>query len=924
MMVGIFWRMGFDRALKICDEADHGHFAPPCRTFSRARRCDEHGSVRTLRSDQHPEGWGDAEAEEANKIIVRMVQLILRLLTRNRTFAIENPWESFLWVLKCLAKIMKKPGVELVHLHQCAYGAISPKDTGVLTNAEWMKAVCLKCHQVPWHYHLRGGLVCKAWSYLEEKWVWRTSLAAEYPCGLCVAWSKSLLAWLKSDSGRQWLQSTSYVRKGRWRNVLALGSYAEHLHLKSPPTESAAEVRERENSECIGGLRNVKRAVSKSTSLRTVGRQLRQCVNDWMLDSDIDSLNANIQCGIDSSRLQELRKVASTAFEVEVSEIGLPLELWKKLLSEANDPEKDILPNWIEQGFPLGINSCIDHSGVFPVTQEDTLSVEASRLEGKVLQDFFDEHANYKSFHEAGQKAQAQLDKLYEDGRAELFHSWNQICQRFGQDAQLTRLACIIKPKPGGGEKVRLVVDCRRSGVNGKMHIRERVVLPRVSDVAMSLQKLLDLNSHYPSFHPELMSADFSEAFHTCTLREDERKFVIVKGLSNQDGLPQYYVMRVVVFGLAPEPLLWARLCAAAMRLSQATLKAEEADVNTFVDDPVVVSMADSSRGHACIALRYFAVWRLLGLDIAYHKADRGSKLVWIGFQLELVGPGNRDLRVVLTDQKQQRLSEVFNNILDCKGVIPLHLLQYAVGVLGWVTSAIPAARPWLAMVWAAITKRQDPVRETTRRRKGLIFVKQVVNAIRWLHCLVQGEGAHSLQKVYRWRPWAPVVLIQTDACPWGIGGFLCIGGEFVAHFHDILHEIDYHRFGAQPGDPAFQSEYELLAMLVAVKAFSPWIRGKNEISKVLLRSDNMATVTAALAYKSSSPLMVQLTAELVLELEFLGVGHVLAQHVAGSLNFLADKLSRLGADEVPSQLKYSQLVSAPPRIDSFFRAWPS
>lgn len=82
---------GFDRALKICDEADHGHFAPPCRTYSRARRSDEHGSVKNLRNDQHPEGWGDPEAEEANKIISRMVQLILRLLTRNRTFAIENP-----------------------------------------------------------------------------------------------------------------------------------------------------------------------------------------------------------------------------------------------------------------------------------------------------------------------------------------------------------------------------------------------------------------------------------------------------------------------------------------------------------------------------------------------------------------------------------------------------------------------------------------------------------------------------------------------------------------------------------------------------------------------------------------------------------------------------------------------------------------
>ena len=52
----------------------------------------------------------------------------------------------------------------------------------------------------------------------------------------------------------------------------------------------------------------------------------------------------------------------------------------------------------------------------------------------------------------------------------------------------LTWLACLVKIKENGETKYRLVVDSRRSGVNGLMTVRERVILPKVTDPLSAFQ----------------------------------------------------------------------------------------------------------------------------------------------------------------------------------------------------------------------------------------------------------------------------------------------------------------------------------------------------------------------------------------------------------------------------------------------------
>lgn len=115
------------------------------------------------------------------------------------------------------------------------------------------------------------------------------------------------------------------------------------------------------------------------------------------------------------------------------------------------------------------------------------------------------------------------------------------------------------------------------------MTVRERVVLPKISDVISIIHHLLDANSGC-DHELELYSVDFKDAFHMFPLRRDERHFVISKG-----GYGRYHMSRVVQFGLAPGPLLCARLVSAAMRACQSAIHDFEWSVATYVDDPLMV-----------------------------------------------------------------------------------------------------------------------------------------------------------------------------------------------------------------------------------------------------------------------------------------------------------------------------------------------
>ncbi|CAE7281168.1 Kcnh1, partial [Symbiodinium necroappetens] len=731
----------FEHSLQVCNEFDHGHFGPACRTFTRARRSDEHGHVKLLRTDAHPEGFGDDEATLANRMVERVIALCLQLHQRGATFAIENPEDSLKWLLPKMQKLFKLEGSDVVLLHQCAYGAASRKPTCLVTTSEWMKSVCSLCDDVRHHLHARGGLVGKAWDYVAEEWVWRTSLAAEYPCGLCVAWSRALLSWLNSASGKRWVERRTMVKLGKWNNTLVRGDLvrqgAPTHSLEAPAThQSSRDLRERENLHAIGGLRNPRHAVKKSPKLRDVGSRIRQILDSMSWDAQLDRLEADFTAGLEDTWVSELRAKLADAFAVATVDSGLQAPLWSAMLRDAADPDAKVLAKWLAEGFPLGIQEAIENTGIFPKTAEDSAAIEASRLQGVLQGDADGTIVNYTSFEEAGEKAQELLDKLNQAGRSEVFDSWEAVCQAVGSDAKAVA----------------------------------------------------------------------------------------------HDG---------------------------------------ESSAVCYVDDPLMFIIGRTARLRLLGFLRYVALWTALGLDIAWNKACRGCRVVWIGFEILLHQPKPGDMMVQLTQAKRDKLLSVFDQIAQYKGVFPLKLLQYAAGVLGWVSSVMPLARPYLAMIWAAITQHRTPMRDTTRIRKGLVFIRQV-------------EGA--LKRCFRWRPSAPVVLIQTDACPTGMGGFLKIGDRFAAWWADDVMQSDLETFHALKGDPTHQNEWELLAVWCSLEVFSPMLEQLSVKPQILLRTDNTSTLQAALEHRASSPLLVALAAEIALSLEVRQLMPLWGQHVPTQL----------------------------------------
>ena len=220
----------------------------------------------------------------------------------------------------------------------------------------------------------------------------------------------------------------------------------------------------------------------------------------------------------------------------------------RKILEEAQDPDAQVVPKWMREGFPLGITRTIENTGVFPRTDEVSASINASQVTGALLEDWDGTATNYSSFVDAGPKAESELDRLVTEGRATLVTDWHEVVRAVGPKAKLTKLACIIKVK-GDLAKVRLVVDMRRSGINGMMQLFERVVLPRVSDVAESLRHVFQDPRNFDK-DLEFMIADFSDAFLTLKLHPDERQWVVIKGPKG------FYLVHAVCFGLACGPVL--------------------------------------------------------------------------------------------------------------------------------------------------------------------------------------------------------------------------------------------------------------------------------------------------------------------------------------------------------------------------------
>ena len=198
------------------------HMAPPCKSFSRARRTDQVAVVKTLRSDSRPEGYGCSMTKDANKLVERCVEIARQQLATDTFFSIENPWNSFLWDLRCVRALLKSGDVQLKRVDQCTGGSQHLKPTGILTNAPWLKERRCDKETRPHHHVPLMGLVQDfrtSDAKHSDTQCFYTELAAEYPEGLCNVWARGFRLWIQDfivqcmsersgEANTQWTKNT--------------------------------------------------------------------------------------------------------------------------------------------------------------------------------------------------------------------------------------------------------------------------------------------------------------------------------------------------------------------------------------------------------------------------------------------------------------------------------------------------------------------------------------------------------------------------------------------------------------------------------------------------------------------------------------------------------------------------------------------
>ena len=341
---------------------------------------------------------------------------------------------------------------------------------------------------------------------------------------------------------------------------------------------------------------------------------------------------------------------------------------------------------------------------------------------------------------------------------------WTAVTASVGAGAALTKLGCIQKEKPDGSIKTRLIVDMRRSGINGKMTIRQRVVLPRVTEVVTSWQQLAAMYTGQPL---TMAVIDFKDAFYTCRLSEVEKKYAVVQGRKG------FYILNVVAFGLACGPLLWGRTAAVMMRLAAAMLP--ELRLQCYVDDPMFVLSGHDDLQHRMGLILACTLWQALGSDLAWGKLQFGTSVSWIGFQLQLQGS---TFVATLAPDKLKKLQGLLQELRAYKGMLPLAKLRTLAGVLGWLTSIIIFARPWVSMIWGAITEAEQRQPKNVRQTKNVASAATAGRRLRAegnlpptaarpkLHhtngCLTMGDGSRALPVT---GPLDPMSLAEGHSC---------------------------------------------------------------------------------------------------------------------------------------------------------------
>jgi len=464
--------------------------------------------------------------------------------------------------------------------------------------------------------------------------------------------------------------------------------------------------------------------------------------------------------------------------------------------------------------------------------------------------------------------------------------------------------------------KVRTILDTKQSGIKKMTTKTERITLPRLFDAILRLLFLMAA-MNTPDVAVNAFVLDFSDAYWQLPLRDDERKYFCATAKIR--GKRKYLSFLRAPQGSTNSGLLWGRLAALIMRLTQSLFHESEVNLMCYVDDPLAALMGTPAVRRRNAALMVL-VWEALGFKLAYAKGQLDSEVTWIGGTMRAEPGGVRAwIKESLVSDIKIELSRLMaSNIISHKD---LHSL---VGKLGHASGLLIVMRPFLDPLWAALYSR-----DSKGAPSNTVWTKQIAVTLHWFQAFFT-SGGNKIERFFSSEAYGrtgPIIEIGTDASPWGMGGWLSIDGTIKHFFACRLTEDDARIFDEKlDGSCVGQQLWECLAILVAVDI---WSKEWSESRVVLkIRGDNVGALFLVVKMRPANAKQAIIARELALRFVELSFPPD-AIHTPGIAHVAADELSRVYApkgsgivnNSIHPSLRHATQTVVPPRNEAWYRA---
>ena len=850
------------------------HVAPPCATFSRAR--DRSWKTR-LRSKDRPQGllgkgW---QCKQANLIARHALDVVEFAVSEcGAAASFENPLTSYMWAFLDFDEALDFTDVTF---SPCMFGATYRKPTRLrcwgwrpdvldarCTTKDGKNACGRESHDV---LEFGGSSTAQAAAYHEE---------------VCRWWAMEIHDFFSGQPNQR------DVREQATRHDH--GRVLRHL-LRGSELQSAAEKREQEDASSTAGMRNPAGLEHRWTDLWEVGSDLRKIlvyVRKMMPDAFVNLAGC---CGKTPARhpptdenVAWLRRALETALSAPLGTFDYhnAASTWRyglvqAIQSAAKDVDK-ILPTWLRDGAPMGLARDIAAGGHFPEVEPDA-GIKVSALDKIPART--ENHPSWDELYD--QTEPPAYDLLREQvnaGFALLFETKDAAEEFLGGRVHPAPMGNVAKKKEDGSWKFRSIQDLRANHVNSAVRLPERQVLPRGLDHGRDLAVLRDQAGEQSKV--KTLVLDFKDAFMSIPLHPAEWRFNCANtGFdlerkrdplhADEPRVGRFVVWRVLGFGGRPNPLVFSRAAAFAARTAQSLLGPERdqdrqgweelayGKIQLYVDDPAVSlrGSEDQIRTSMDIIIMW---WLALGIPLSWAKGavfEEHESHRWIGIQYDIVQAG---ARMRLPEDFVQDLLVKIEPLCSMHGSVPLTDLDVIVGKAARVAHVVPAARPFVAGLWGALSgTRRSSASGVREAPCGKAPCRRFCFAASWIRALLREDPECPLPLERLVSPAPPPSAsrsgwwIEFDASPFGGGAVLKnADGMIEEFFATVWCDDDAACLQVWPNDPAFQTFWEFATLLLCLLQWGAHFVDES----VTIFGDNTAALSGALSLKGKGPLL--------------------------------------------------------------------